>query len=78
MRFPGLQNERGTHAGARRKAPFSSACFFKRSFKRIKNSIFVNKLYNNIKLPEEEFIKMFEEYCLKNIKFPIFKKYFWV
>jgi hypothetical protein len=51
---------------------------FKRSFKKIKSSIFVNKLYKNKKLNEDEFIKIFEEYCLKKIKFPVLNKYFWI
>jgi hypothetical protein len=51
---------------------------FKRSFKKINGSIFVNKLYKNKKLNEDEFIEIFEEYCLKEIKFPVLNKYFWI
>jgi hypothetical protein len=51
--------------------------YFKRSFKKINSSIFVNKLFKNKKLTEDEFIKLFKEYCLKEIKFPVLNKYFW-
>jgi hypothetical protein len=53
---------------------------FNRSFKKINNSIFVKRLYKNKKLNknEDEFIKIFEEYCFKKIKFPVLNKYFWI
>jgi hypothetical protein len=51
---------------------------FKRTFNKIKTSIFLNKLYNNKRLNEDEFIKLFEEYCFRKIKFPILNKYFWI
>jgi hypothetical protein len=51
---------------------------FKRSFKKINGSIFIKKLYKNQKLNEDEFIKIFEEYCFKKIKFPVLNKYFWM
>jgi hypothetical protein len=49
---------------------------FERSFKKINNSFFINKLYNNKKLNEDEFIKKFEKYCFKKINFPCKCYYF--
>ena len=51
--------------------------FFKRTFKSIKNSIFINKLYKNKNINTDEFVNLFEAYCCKKITFPIFNKHFW-
>jgi hypothetical protein len=51
--------------------------FFKRSLNKIVNSIFIKKICNNKNINTDLFIELFEKYCTKDIKFPIFHKYYW-
>ena len=50
---------------------------FKRTYKTIAKSSFIENLCNNDKIDNDEFNEIFNKYCNKEIVFPIFNKYFW-